>query len=151
MIHSAASLASLKLAEIKVIASELSIIPEGNKSKRETFITAILEFQSAQVIVQVPTIKLVQPTIEVPVVYSTFDADENVPPCVASTDTVKPKSSPVLIVLVAVAAVLLMGRVLMMVGSIGFDLSVRGADGLIGAWYRWSERLPQPDLVPIPA
>ena len=152
MTHTAASLASLKLAEIKVIASELDIVPVGDKSKRETFITAILEFQSAQVIVQTPAIES-QPIIEVPpVVQSTFD-DEPQPVAMGKLIDISKHQSPMIVALVVILAVVMAVRAVVIVGVFGINLPARGATHASGMYRRWSERLPQPQpsMIPISA
>ena len=143
MIHTAASLSALKLSDIKVIASELSIVPVGNKSKRETFITAILEFQSAQVIVQTPAIES-QPII----VQSTF---EDEPQPIANLKPIQPQSS-VIVALIAILAVVTAVRAVVLVGTVGINLTVRGATHAIGMYRRWSTvklPQPQPELIPV--
>ena len=140
MTHSAASLASLKISELKVIAAELNVIPAGNKSRKQTWVDAILEHQ----VIVIPAVS----EVPQPVVQSTF---EDEPQAAANLKPIKPQS-PVIIALIAILAVVTAVRAVVLVGTVGINLTVRGATHAIGMYRRWSEReLPQPSMVPVPA
>ena len=145
MIHTAASLATLKISELKVIATELNVIPTGNKSRKQTWVGAILEHQ----VIVIPAAIESQPVI---VVHSTFE-DEDEPQAAVSLKPIQPQS-PVLIALVVILAVVTAVRAVVIVGAVGFCLTVRGADELIGMYRRWSTvELPQPEpsMIPVSA
>ena len=137
MIHTAASLASLKISELKVIAAQLNVIPAGNKSRKQTWVDAIL---AVQVVEEIPAvIESVQPI--------------EVPQAAVSLKPIQPQS-PVIIGLIAILAVVTMVRAVVIVGGFGFNLTVRGADELIGMYRRWSTvELPQPEpsMIPVSA
>ena len=141
MIHTAASLATLKISELKVIASELSVVPVGNKSRKQIWIDAILDYQ----VIVIPAATESQPII----VQSTFEDD--VEPQAANVSAANVQSSPMIVALVVILAVVTMVRAVGIVGAVGINLTVRGATGLVGWYRRWSERLPQsePSMIPV--
>ena len=59
MTHTSESLSALKFAEVKAIAAELNIVPSGNKSKKESWIVAILDFQPLPIIAEVVEVEAV--------------------------------------------------------------------------------------------
>ena len=65
MTHTTESLSALKLSEVKAIAAELNIVPSGNKSKKESFIVAILDFQPLSF---VEVVEEIIPVIAAPIV-----------------------------------------------------------------------------------
>ena len=142
MTHTAASLASLKLAKLKVIASELSIVPVGNKSRKQIWVDAILEHQ----VIVIPAVSEVPPVI---VVHSTFEDEDEAQ--AANVPAANVHSSPAIIALVVILAVVTMVQAVVIVGVFGINLTARGADVLIGMSRRWVERLPQPEPSLIPA
>ena len=59
MTHTSESLSALKFSEVKAIAAELNIVPSGNKSKKESWIVAILDFQPLPIIAEVVEVEAV--------------------------------------------------------------------------------------------
>ena len=56
MTHTSESLSALKFSEVKAIAQELAIDPSGKKTKKESWIVAILDFQPLPVVAEVEEI-----------------------------------------------------------------------------------------------